>query len=146
MSWEARGASARDWPPTQLRIFLPPARLGFTRRGPLEQNTAIMAEGFILANGTAVLPDRLLENSTIAASGGKIVAIGRESPEEIAASRPECRGLPVIDLRRVCSEASDYSELSPIEPSGQGGLKIARTIVRVWREHDFGRRVTAVYG
>jgi N-acetylglucosamine-6-phosphate deacetylase len=56
-----------------------------------------MAEGFILANGTAVLPDRLLENSTIAASGGKIVAIGRESPEAIAASRPECRGLPIID-------------------------------------------------
>ncbi len=56
-----------------------------------------MAEGYILANGTAVLPDRLLEKATIATHGGKIVAIGAESPAEIAASRPECRGLPVVD-------------------------------------------------
>ena len=34
----------------------------------------------------------------------------------------------VIDLRLVCSERSDYA--NPIEPSGQGGLKIARAIVR----------------
>jgi hypothetical protein len=35
--------------------------------------------------------------------------------------------LPVIDLRLVCSEPSDYA--NPIEPSGSGGAKIARTIV-----------------
>ncbi|HWZ88413.1 MAG TPA: SGNH/GDSL hydrolase family protein [Polyangiaceae bacterium] len=34
--------------------------------------------------------------------------------------------LPVIDLRLVCSEPSDYA--NPIEPSGQGGAKIARAI------------------
>ena len=31
----------------------------------------------------------------------------------------------VIDLRLVCTEAGDYSTMSPIEPSEQGALKIA---------------------
>jgi hypothetical protein len=34
--------------------------------------------------------------------------------------------LPVIDLRLVCCDAADYA--NPIEPSGRGGLKIARAI------------------
>ncbi len=37
-------------------------------------------------------------------------------------------GASLIDLRIVCSEASDYSEISPIEPSASGGGKIARAI------------------
>ncbi len=36
------------------------------------------------------------------------------------------RRLPVIDLRRICSEPADYA--NPIEPSGAGGAKIARAI------------------
>jgi GDSL-like Lipase/Acylhydrolase family len=34
----------------------------------------------------------------------------------------------LIDLRLVCNERADYA--NPIEPSGQGGMKIARAIVR----------------
>lgn len=34
----------------------------------------------------------------------------------------------VIDLRLVCSETTDYA--NPIEPSGSGGLRIARVIAR----------------
>lgn len=34
--------------------------------------------------------------------------------------------LPVIDLRLVCTEPSDYA--NPIEPSGSGGAKIARAV------------------
>lgn len=40
-------------------------------------------------------------------------------------------GIPVIDLRHICIEASDYSELSPIEPSAKGGRKIAQAISRL---------------
>ena len=40
-------------------------------------------------------------------------------------------GIPVIDLRHVCTEVEDYSPLSPIEPSKQGGLKIARAIAEM---------------
>jgi hypothetical protein len=36
----------------------------------------------------------------------------------------------VIDLRLVCNEASDYAKSSPIEPSVEGGWKIARAISR----------------
>ena len=34
----------------------------------------------------------------------------------------------IIDLRLVCPERSDYSELSPIEPSRLGGAKIAAVL------------------
>ncbi|MBL7003633.1 MAG: SGNH/GDSL hydrolase family protein [Gammaproteobacteria bacterium] len=37
--------------------------------------------------------------------------------------------LPVIDLRLICDDANDYSIISPIEPSEQGGDKIADSIV-----------------
>jgi hypothetical protein len=37
-------------------------------------------------------------------------------------------GIPVIDLLLVCTEAGDYSAVSPIEPSDQGGRKIAEAI------------------
>lgn len=43
-------------------------------------------------------------------------------------------GTPVIDLRLICTEGRDYSTLSPIEPSSQGGAKIARAICRVLLE------------
>jgi hypothetical protein len=37
------------------------------------------------------------------------------------------RGLPVIDLRAICTRPSDYA--NPIEPSSIGGEKIAKAIV-----------------
>jgi lysophospholipase L1-like esterase len=52
-------------------------------------------------------------------------------------------GLPLIDLRLICSEYGDYA--NDIEPSSQGGAKIAATIARVVREHDFEKRGTCVY-
>jgi len=38
-------------------------------------------------------------------------------------------GLPVVDLRVIMTEEADFSPSSPIEPSAQGGEKIARAIV-----------------
>lgn len=35
----------------------------------------------------------------------------------------------IMDLRGICTEADDYSEVSPIEPSSAGGAKIAREIL-----------------
>jgi len=45
--------------------------------------------------------------------------------------------VPMIDLRVVCDEAEDYSAISPIEPSAQGGAKIAKVIAALIRQHDF---------
>jgi hypothetical protein len=45
------------------------------------------------------------------------------------------RGLPVIDLRLVCTAPADYA--NPIEPSSTGGAKIAAVIVAlVTGPHD----------
>ncbi|HVF57542.1 MAG TPA: SGNH/GDSL hydrolase family protein [Pyrinomonadaceae bacterium] len=52
-------------------------------------------------------------------------------------------GVPIIDLRLVCSEAEDYA--NEIEPSVAGGAKIAGAILRLFEEHDFKRRRTEVF-
>jgi hypothetical protein len=39
------------------------------------------------------------------------------------------QGVAVLELRRVCTETTDYA--NPIEPSGKGGEKIARAIVDI---------------
>lgn len=54
--------------------------------------------------------------------------------------------LPVLDLRLVCDHAGDYSAVSPIEPSAQGGGKIAAVIAQLVQEHDPAARRTVVYG
>ena len=55
--------------------------------------------------------------------------------------------VPVIDLRIVCDQPEDYSDISPIEPSGHGGAKIARVIADVVAQHDFslGRGGTYIF-
>ena len=54
-------------------------------------------------------------------------------------------GIPLIDLRAVCTEAGDYSLVSPIEPSVVGGAKIADAICRMLGGHDFAAGRTAVW-
>jgi hypothetical protein len=46
-------------------------------------------------------------------------------------------GVPVLDLRQVCTDRDDYASTSPIEPSAAGGGKIARAISRLVTEYDF---------
>ncbi len=41
------------------------------------------------------------------------------------------RCIPVLDLRTICTEVSDYSAVSPIEPSASGGEKIAMRLIDV---------------
>ena len=52
-------------------------------------------------------------------------------------------GIPLIDLRLVCKEDSDYA--NEIEPSEAGGKKIAKIIAHVIQEHDFGSGKTVIY-
>ena len=56
------------------------------------------------------------------------------------------RGLPVLDLRQVCAEAADYAATSPIEPSSQGGRKIAEVIAELVLRHDPLASRTVIYG
>ncbi|PQO40956.1 SGNH/GDSL hydrolase family protein [Blastopirellula marina] len=50
-------------------------------------------------------------------------------------------GATMIDLRLVCDDARDYAEISPIEPSAQGGEKIARAIADAILQIGSPRRV-----
>lgn len=52
-------------------------------------------------------------------------------------------GVPLIDLRLVCNEDSDYA--NEIEPSEKGGGKIASAIARLVNEHDFENHRTEVF-
>jgi hypothetical protein len=52
-------------------------------------------------------------------------------------------GLDLIDLRITCSEAADYA--NPIEPSVQGGAKIAAAITRYVEESDARAQRTRVF-
>ena len=53
------------------------------------------------------------------------------------------RGLPLLDLRLICDAPGDYA--NPIEPSVQGGAKIARAIAELATTHDFARRRPEVF-
>jgi hypothetical protein len=47
-------------------------------------------------------------------------------------------GVPVLDLRLICNQASDYA--NEIEPSVLGGEKITEAILKLIAEHDFAKR------
>jgi hypothetical protein len=47
-------------------------------------------------------------------------------------------GLPLFDLRLICTEEEDYA--NPIEPSARGGEKIARTIAEFVKQGLIGGR------
>lgn len=49
----------------------------------------------------------------------------------------------LIDLRLLCRDPADYSSLSPIEPSHQGGRKIASAILQTVRAREDGIAVFA---
>ena len=48
---------------------------------------------------------------------------------DVIVAEAESRGVPVLRLDRVCTEAEDFSEMSPIEPSARGGQKIVDHIL-----------------
>lgn len=62
--------------------------------------------------------------------------------EQITRNAVEC-GVPLIDLRLICSEPADYA--NEIEPSVQGGEKIARAIWRAAEEHNWDSQLTTIY-
>jgi len=53
--------------------------------------------------------------------------------------------LAVVDLRLICNHASDFSHVSPIEPSAAGGLKISRVIAEWAAMHDVAAGRSVIY-
>jgi hypothetical protein len=62
--------------------------------------------------------------------------MGDQAPSAIGAFNSlilhlaETRGVPVIRLDLTCTDKNDFSEVSPIEPSSQGGQKIVDAILQ----------------
>lgn len=54
-------------------------------------------------------------------------------------------GAPVFDFRQTFNSPSDYSSISPIEPSETGGMKIAKAISSLMETHDFSINNTVIY-
>lgn len=53
------------------------------------------------------------------------------------------RGLPILDLRRICTQPDDYA--NDIEPSSQGALKIARAIDYILENHNSSAPRPTIY-
>lgn len=73
----------------------------------------------------------------------KIAVAGLSTFNDVIIKQAFLAGVPLIDLRLVCSENSDYA--NSIEPSESGGGKIAKTILRLVNEHNFEKRRTEVF-
>ncbi len=54
-------------------------------------------------------------------------------------------GVPVLDFRLTFNSPSDYSSISPIEPSETGGLKIAKVMSSLMETHDFSSNNSVIY-
>ena len=59
----------------------------------------------------------------------RLVVAGLTLFNDVISRAAFSRGLPLVDLRLICSEAADYA--NPIEPSARGGAKIAEAIARL---------------
>jgi lysophospholipase L1-like esterase len=53
------------------------------------------------------------------------------------------QGLPLLDLRVLLDEEADFA--NPIEPSAQGGAKLAQALLAVVEEHDAARPRATIF-
>ena len=85
---------------------------------------------------------RSLIHPTVLWDADDVVLVDTGIPGATAPLREAAmRGVPLIDLRAVCDDDADFA--TPIEPSVQGGGKIAAAIAAVVTQHDFaGARCT----
>jgi hypothetical protein len=67
-------------------------------------------------------------NGALPGEEGRLARIGLMMFNDVVLRTAFDDGLDVIDLRAICCEARDYA--NPIEPSGEGGRKIALAIAK----------------
>ena len=70
----------------------------------------------------------------------RLVVAGLALFNDVITRTAFARGLPLIDLRLICSDPLDYA--NPIEPSARGGEKIATAIAALVRGEGAERRST----
>ena len=67
-------------------------------------------------------------NGALAPDQAAIARVGLMMFNDVIVRAAVARRLDVIELRAICTEPGDYA--NPIEPSGEGGRKIARAVAR----------------
>jgi hypothetical protein len=72
----------------------------------------------------------------------RLVVTGLTIFNDVITREAFARRLPLLDLRLICQEAGDYA--NPIEPSVQGGAKIAASIARLVTIHGEARSYSTV--
>lgn len=93
-------------------------------REMFRSNYVLMLEGVLrLSKNVTVLT---IYNKVPGISEGALTALALFN--EIILEETSKRKIPIIDLRVICNARGDYSEVSPIEPSKNGGDKIAKAI------------------
>lgn len=111
-------------------------------RAEFQQNYCRMLRGLLLCQRPLAVctvydprfPDPLMQRLTTTALNIFNDCILREAITQ---------GLPVLDLRLICTGAEDYA--NEIEPGVPGGRKIARAILNLVQNHDGSCRQTVVY-
>jgi hypothetical protein len=73
----------------------------------------------------------------------KISAAALASFNDVIIRQAVLHSVPVLDLRLICNEKTDYA--NEIEPSGQGGRKIAAKILEAVQTHNFAAKQTSIY-
>lgn len=73
----------------------------------------------------------------------RVATVGAAFWDDVILRNATERGLPVLELRLICADRADYA--NPIEPSAQGGAKIAASIAALLAAHDFSIRRAQVY-
>lgn len=73
----------------------------------------------------------------------QIAATGLSVFNDVILREAFSRALPVIDLRLIFDDDADYA--NDIEPSVQGGAKIATIIATLVTTHDFKQRRSVIY-
>jgi lysophospholipase L1-like esterase len=111
-------------------------------RGEFAQRYRRMLDGVLRAGRPTAIctiydvryPDRMLREAAVTAVTALNDVITREAGR---------RGLPLLDLRTLLDDDADFA--NPIEPSAQGGAKLARAILEVVEQHDFAVRRSTVF-
>jgi hypothetical protein len=67
----------------------------------------------------------------------RLTTLGAALYDDVIVRLAVARGLPVLELRQICTESADYA--NPIEPSARGGDRIARAIAALLTTHRFSR-------
>ncbi len=73
----------------------------------------------------------------------KIATAALSAFNDVIIKQAVLAGVPILDLRLICNEKSDYA--NEIEPSSRGGAKIAAKILEAIEKHDFSNKRTTVY-